>query len=383
VRYRLTCLTPLLVGDGNHLSPIDYMVWREQVNVLDQRRIFKLLARGPRLEGYLSQLRAANKLDFAAWGGFAQNFAGRRIPFEDPSLTEIWNRAQSQHLFIPTFVSSLDGLYLPGSAIKGALRTPLLFEKWRTGIPERVAGRLRDPAGVRQRPGWAEVDDLGTPTHSRLRFFAIGDSASASREAARIYLTRVATLQSAGKGAWTLAWKAAPRGSVPPARVDDSVPTFAEMTAPGSVFEGVWREHEDLNREPIRRALGWPSEMSRASLFAAANEYAARLIALQRRHASACGLAALEASLESLESRLAEIRAAGGCLLNLGWGGGLLGKAAWIGAEEEPVRKLLAQVPVYSRTLESGYPFPKTRRIVFEKGQPATLPGWASLEVSN
>ncbi len=68
--YKLSVLTPTLVGDGQRLSPIDYMVWRDQVNVLDQTRIFKLLARGPRLEGYLTQLRRAEKLDFASWGGF-------------------------------------------------------------------------------------------------------------------------------------------------------------------------------------------------------------------------------------------------------------------------------------------------------------------------
>jgi CRISPR-associated protein Csm5 len=44
MRYRLTCLTPTLVGDGRRLSPIDYMVWKDQVNVLDQWRIFRLLA---------------------------------------------------------------------------------------------------------------------------------------------------------------------------------------------------------------------------------------------------------------------------------------------------------------------------------------------------
>jgi len=54
LKYRVTCLTPTLVGDGYKLSPIDYMVWRDQVNVLDQTRIFKLLAKGPRLDGYLT-----------------------------------------------------------------------------------------------------------------------------------------------------------------------------------------------------------------------------------------------------------------------------------------------------------------------------------------
>jgi len=103
MRYRLTCLTPLLVGDGRKLSPIDYMVWKDHVNVLDQRRIFRLLAKGPRLEGYLSQLKKADKLDFGSWGGFAQNYAGRRIPFEHASSTPYWERARAENLFIPTF----------------------------------------------------------------------------------------------------------------------------------------------------------------------------------------------------------------------------------------------------------------------------------------
>ena len=62
MNYRITCLTPTLVGDGQKLSPIDYMVWKDHVNVLDQRRIFKLLAKGPRLDSYLTQLRKADKL---------------------------------------------------------------------------------------------------------------------------------------------------------------------------------------------------------------------------------------------------------------------------------------------------------------------------------
>ena len=115
--YSLTALTPLLVGDGRELSPIDYMVWKDQVNVLDQPRIFKLLSRGPRLEGYLTQLRKASKLDFASWGGFAQNFSQRRIPFESPDSTPVWNNASSESLFIPTFAANYQGAYLDRKSV--------------------------------------------------------------------------------------------------------------------------------------------------------------------------------------------------------------------------------------------------------------------------
>src|SRR5579871_4232924 len=126
MRYRLTCLTPVLIGDGDRLSPIDYMVWKDQVNVLAQNRIFKLLSKGPRLDGYLQQLRKATKLDFASWGGFAQNYADRRIPFESSSLSKHFERAQGDSLNIPLFAAGTSGPFLPATSIKGALRTGLL-----------------------------------------------------------------------------------------------------------------------------------------------------------------------------------------------------------------------------------------------------------------
>ena len=124
MNYRLTCLSPVLVGDGRRLSPIDYMVWKDQVNVLDQRRIFKLLAKGPRLEGYLTQLKKAEKLDFASWGGFAQNFAGRRIPFEHPSAAKYWEAARGDTLQ-EAQVSGIAGVHDAGAATEFFHRNPI------------------------------------------------------------------------------------------------------------------------------------------------------------------------------------------------------------------------------------------------------------------
>src|SRR2546425_11332710 len=143
MRYRLTCLTPVLVGDGRSLSAIDYMVWKDQVNVLDQTRIFRLLSKGPRLDSYLSQLKKSTKLDFASWGGFAQNFAGRRIPFENAAYSGFWNRAMGDSLHIPTFAAGASGPYLPAAAIKGAMRTGMVFAHWREGMLQDVLERVK------------------------------------------------------------------------------------------------------------------------------------------------------------------------------------------------------------------------------------------------
>src|SRR5580692_593033 len=191
MNYRLTCLTPTLVGDGQKLSPIDYMVWKDHVNVLDQWRIFRLLAKGPRLEAYLEQLKKAEKLDFASWGGFAQNFAGRRIPFENAAYSTYWNRAMGDSLHIPTFASGASGPYLPGSAIKGALRTGMLFSRLKDGTLRDIAGRIHPERPSRRPAEPAEDQLIGTGGHSRTRYFGAADSTHVDRSRFKIYLLRV------------------------------------------------------------------------------------------------------------------------------------------------------------------------------------------------
>jgi CRISPR-associated protein Csm5 len=380
MKYQLTALTPLLVGDGRKLSPIDYMVWKDHVNVLDQARIFRLLAKGPRLDSYLAQLKTASKLDFASWGGFAQNFAGRRIPFEHASLTACWNRAAGESLQIPTFASGASGPYLPATSIKGALRTGMLFSQWRDGMMGELLKRLEGER-TRPRPGeMAEERTLGSSGGNRMRIVGAGDSGVIDVSQFKVYLLRTSTLQPR-PGGFTLAWKQTPRGAVDAARVDDSTPAFAEMVVPGTVFSGRWEEHAFLLQPEVRRSMRWPESLNRARIFEAANAYAASLLAVQRQYAAWTGLAELDRNLVALEARLEEVRANGGCLLALGWGGGLTTKSAWLDASNADYREILSQFALYNRALASNLPFPKTRKIVFLGNQPATLPGWAQLTI--
>src|SRR5258708_4221848 len=259
MRYRLTCLTPVLVGDGEKLSAIDYMVWKDHVSVLNQRRIFRLLAKGPRLEGYLTQLKKADKLDFASWGGFAQNFADRRIPFEHASCSAYWDRASGESLNIPTFSCGASGPYLPGAAIKGVLRTGMLFANLKPGMLRDVAPMFQGDRPPRRPAEGPEAQALSGSGHSRMRAIAVG-----------------------------------------------------------------------------------------------------------------------------VEAKLAGVDRSRGCLVSSGWGGGLLSKPPWIDKESdsEQYRDILRNLPLYRRAIESGLPFPKTRRIVFQENKPASLPGWALIELT-
>ena len=377
--FKLTALTPLLVGDGRELAPIDYMVWKDQVNVLDQNRIFKLLARGPRLDGYLAQLRKATKLDFASWGGFAQNFSQRRIPFEDPGSTAIWNAAPSESLFIQTFAANLNGPYLPASALKGALRSGLVFSRWSAGTIDRAAASMEGER-VPRRIAEAAETNAGA---SQMKIISIADGQLGPQSAFKIYLSRVASLDTRQAGKPQLTWKIAGRGSVPPPRVAEATPVFVEMAAPGTTFSGSWDERTFFENQDLGRFLGWRSTPEPNMVTEAANQYASAQLRLHSQFAEAAGLSSLNNGIRRLQDELEAIRnSAYTCLLCLGWGGGFISKSSFLDTDLQAFRKILRVVPAINKGIRENVPFPKTRRVIFTGGHPAALPGWVKLELN-
>jgi CRISPR-associated protein Csm5 len=371
MKYRLTCLTPTLVGDGQKLAPIDYMVWKDHVNVLDQRRIFRLLAKGPRLDSYLSQLKKAEKLDFASWGGFAQNYAGRRIPFEHASSAQYWEKTRAESLFIPTFSTGPSGPYLPGTAIKGALRTGVVNGKLTPKMMNDLSARATSEDRLPRNPGRAlEEGALGVGGADAMRLICASDSNTVQESSFKIFLLRASTLEARGGGKFELAWKQSPGRNVK--RLEDGTPVFAEMAVPGTAFEGDWREKSPRNR----------GDMDVAAMLGLVNAYAEQLLRLQKQYAEWTGLTVLKTNLEQLESKLGEVRqAAKGCVLPLGWSAGFLSKVAYLNTEDDASRQILRQVGFYAKAIQSGLPFPKTRKIVFLENQPATLAGFVHLEI--
>jgi len=376
MKYRITCLTPTLVGDGQKLAPIDYMVWKDHVNVLDQRRIFRLLAKGPRLDGYLSQLKKAEKLDFASWGGFAQNYAGRRIPFEHSSAAQYWERTRAENLFIPTFSTGPSGPYLPGTAIKGALRTGVVHGKLTAKLLNDLSNRANSEGRLPRNPGrTVEEGAIGAGGADSMRLISAADSKTIPENSFKIYLLRTSTLESRGGGKLELAWKQSPRGSSK--RLEDSTPAFAEMAVPGTIFEGDWHENAF-----VAKMHGNKGALDAASMFALANEYAVELLQLQKQYAEWASLAVLKSTIDQLTVRLNEVRdSARGCLLTLGWGAGFLSKVSRLNTRDDDARQILRQVGFYAKAIQSGLPFPKTRRIVFVGNQPASLAGFVHLEI--
>ena len=225
-----------------------------------------------------------------------------------------------------------------------------------------------------------EEQALGNAGVSRMRLVNVADSAPVNNSAFKVYLLRVSTLQPRG-ASYALGWKQSTRGTVDGARVDDSTPIFAEMAPPGFTFEGGWQEKIFFMQPEIRRVVRWQESFDRSRIFEAANDHAARLLAAHKQYAAWTGLDLLGKQIDDLQQRLEAARQAGQCLISLGWGGGLLSKSAWLDTADPTYRQILQQVSIFGKTMGSNLPFPKTRRILFLNNKPASLPGWALLEV--
>lgn len=321
-------------------------------------------------------MRKATKLDFASWGGFAQNFSQRRIPFEHPEAAAAWNSAPAESLFIPTFAADHRGAYLPGSALKGALRTSIVFSRWTAGTIDRIAAAVSGERAPRRLAEPAEVSSGA----SQVKIISVADSQPLTASAFKIFLTRVASLDTRQTGTSQLSWKVAGRGSVSPQRMSEATPVFAEMAPPGSGFVGEWDERVFLENPELTHALGWRFVPQPKQILDAANEHAAAQLELHARYAEVTGLEGLRNTIQGLSQELLVSRESPGtCLLCLGWGSGFLSKVGYLQTEQEPYRRILRAVAGFGKAIREGVPFPKTRRIVFTDAKPVTLPGWVKV----
>ena len=338
-RFRLTVLSPLQAGSGELLTPIDYMVWQNEVRVLDQERIFKLLARSPRLESYLDHLRKAERLEWSQWGGYAQSYSSARIPFASAGLAAIWDKARTEDLHIPRFAHGGGRRLLPGSALKGAFRTA-----WLGGAidPEKARKMWIDCAAEGLR--WKTLSALDAAGgRGALDGLAFSDARTPA-DSFRVYQTRVLVLRAEGK-AGPSEWKPGQQ--------------FAEMARPGAVFEG---------RGALPPGVG-----------EALRVQARRLIG---DHTAFAKHAALKPLLEAVEKLRGEESRLGGdaCIFPVGWGAGFRSKTLAPDLSTPEARMALTGIEGIRKAVVPGLPFPKTRRLALDGGGGAALCGWVKLE---
>ena len=342
-RLELEVLSPLHVGAGGPplVHEYDYAAGREKVWVLDLDRVLD----------HVPEERLLGQIDAPP---------ARLVPREvlpDCVRYEMLLRGgEKPEEIIPCVRDAADRPYLPGSSLKGALRTALA---WSLAGQESGAA-LAQEAAPNPKYAAAPIERRlfgPNPNQDLLRALRVADAsphaaAEAEVSVAAVYSLRGTRLEPKGAGhRWWV----------------ETLPTGARLSADVSLEEYLFGPRAQALSFNQRRAV-------LAELPRRAAAFAAALAAHEARFYAAAGQPALAAFARQLQQR-AEQAAPDEGLLQIGWGAGWTAKTLGLLLEADPRFPDLVRRYSLDRGRGSSV-FPKTRRLVERGNTPEAPLGW-------
>ena len=366
-RYTLTCLSPVHVGTGNQLGKFDGAYQDRQWFVID---LDAVLAHPGVDANALARAMSERNFSWDVWlqqhGLAAADAAAYALPCPQDPETVAVRDAVKTYLRQP---------YLPGTSVKGALRTAVLTQLL---TDARNAGgqdwhnlqrQLSTLSGGRNWLGQPiERAVLGrNPNHDLMRAVQVGDSQPVAIENLVVALVWTYTLRGN-----RLVEKRESHGDYK---------SFVECFPPSTALRLNVRLDDFLLAGAAKRALGFRDAQEQAvrHLARTCNAHAQALAAAEKAFFSTYGPTALHEFYQELEATLSALPD-GAFLLNVGWGGGwevkTLGDLLRTALGREAFREVRQR---YRLGRNPDAPFPKTRRLAYEGGAAQWPMGWVKL----
>ncbi len=129
-KMKLTTLSPVFIGSGEALSGLDYFFdnSKNQLNIIDENKIAKYLNQNHLIDGFIKYIANKKDVKFFEWA---------KINNINPSKLDIYKKIykySSKDIKVLNKVNLIirntaGKAYIPGSSIKGAIRTAILIKK--------------------------------------------------------------------------------------------------------------------------------------------------------------------------------------------------------------------------------------------------------------
>ncbi|MGQ9628539.1 MAG: type III-A CRISPR-associated RAMP protein Csm5 [Anaerolineae bacterium] len=359
IEVTVELLSPLHIGKGTELL-LDYDVvphggrtYRVNEEVLLEQALLQAESAGAAEVNQVLAGRPATELlaeaDFADPHSPLFRYVMPGTPSVRTAGAKVWEQIKDVH----------DRLYLPGSSLKGALRTVLAW-----GIYQSQK-RKPDLARLGRSRSWAaqglERNLFGRdPNHDWLRAMHVEDSQPLEPEGHLVL--RTVQVYPAG------------------------LPIDAEIVEQGTVFRTAIVVEEYGFEGEVAKKLGWQGKRQWIErLPKLAREHARqRLLAEAEYFKGKGGPAGAMRFYDSLINIWSEL-AGGEIIVQIGWGAGWESKtlgSALVRQDDRTFERLLSQ---YRMTKEKnrkpGDPFPKSRHLVLREGHPAEPLGWVKVRL--
>ncbi len=384
--YTVQCLSPVHVGTEERLGGHDFLVLRGALYRVDADRLL----------GELEQAREAR--DRYLTGGLAQIAQwlqqGDRLRRLSVYSCPVPRDPRPREDVRPFLADPLGRPYLPGTELKGAVRTAVLWQRIsqtrdRTELARRV-GRTRNRRGEeeaqrdrRSAGEWLEETLLGEdPRRDALRVLRVGDSTPAPAPGLRVYPVLVVARQSAGLGLMESPGSRGQRSRYTQ-DVGRAVASFCECLHDGVEV----RVRVEVDRFLLGSRDRWGTDARFLESWPEACNAFARSVAERERQWWTQAGSAAPPSLRQLADAVTRFYTEllgrlqslppGHVVLNLGWGGGWRTKTVAELFGEDVVRRLVEQYQLDRRS--GSRPFPKTRKVAWVQRDRFFPMGWVLL----
>jgi CRISPR-associated protein Csm5 len=348
----VTVLSPVHIGSGrNDLMPdIDFVRHADTIWVIDSERMFELLP----VDVLGKQEIAARITDLLRSEQYAQC---ARYSLRDPTAGG-WTYSIQEHI-----KDSFAQAYIPGSSLKGAIRTAMAWRRLDSGAVHVQVGDLRPDSR------FADDGVMGkifgdTPNLDVMRALHIADTEGVAAagglalEVAAVYSLRADRLQ--------------PKGA--------DFRSCVEVLPIGTVLTGSLRRDDYLLQGSGAAHLGL-SEDRRAWFFGLlqhCSAFAEEVIVREQKFYAQHGLAGVAAFYRSLADELQARDQRREFLLDLGWGTGWLTKTVGLALDPGDLAAIREQ---YHLGRSDHELFPKTRRLIERANVPELPLGWVKVRL--
>ncbi len=385
VRMGLEILTPVQTGSGINLSKdLDYIGQNGKPFVVDQSRTFEAIAAGnTALDSVLSGCRLGDLV----------SLAGQRIGYE---LTPLSGQSTVPEQIREQLKDAFLRPYIPGTALKGAIRTVLfasvlrelpvsayahLLPKWNPERRQASAAAKMAAQKLAQNLFGKDPNNRGKDSyHDLLRALHVGDALFAQDDLrlADIRFFNLKQMPATDQACWrNMKWT--PQTETPKnvGAWQDAFGVYSEMLAPQSLapvtlqWDGFLLSNLKWHSDnPIPNLLPRDFKELRARINGHAIHRLDGEIAFYKEYGQ---LKPLEECQRIQRIIDAEPDAA---YLQLSWGSGWCGMTGdWLTNEsKETMRGLYREMRG-----RDGMPFPKTRRLAVSNGSPCLPLGWIRL----
>ncbi len=360
----ITTLTPLHIGTGrNLLHGYDYVVHNRQTWIIDRDALAAAIYDRSRSE-FDDLIKGAPADDLLTAADFRPDSPLFRyvLPGE-PRSGKTGAEIQEQ------FKDAWDRPYIPGSSLKGAIRTALAFAGW---LDRKLVFKASDVGNKRKTAGQPLEQKLfygqglrPDPNHDLLRILQVGDSAPDEQRRMTLQNVRVITGTQSGS------------------------PIELETVPAGVTFSADLVLDGYLRREEVARRLGWQSDQLKwvRGLRQAANHLTRRRLSHERQRWGNADYGVLRSNIAKLIRIFEQLDRKTEFMLQLGWGGGWDSKTfgdvlTEDSSEFEQVVRQFEDDMDRQGSFEHGDRFPKSRRlIVNEADEPIAPLGWIRVKM--